>query len=203
MPPHRCGFFRHLHLHPACREDREDVVIAKQLVGGGLQVVEMVRIGGDAAKHAHHELEEDGPLDEATVSEVFEHVEVTDIVAFEFETGAAFGTHPAQDSLDVARRVLEDEVIGIAQEWLLPVVQPFVSLAEHRVQCKVHRPHVERTHFRPQRERRRNTVIQAHHRAAAGRQVHHSIRPGTDHGQEGTVVIDRGRRLTRQRIAGM
>lgn len=140
---------------------------------------------------------------QAAVAEMRERVEVPDIVALEFETGAAALAEPLQDRLDIAERVAEDRVARRLQKLRLPGVLPVPRPVEHRVEAKIHRAHVERAHFRLGRQRRRHAVLQRHQRGAAGGDVDHRIARLLDDGQEAHEDFRIGGRAAVFRVAGV
>ena len=65
------------------------------------------------------------------------------IVALEFETRAKLLSKVAQDPLDIAGCVLEDEVIGRLKKRLLPLEFPILNAVHRRIKGEIHRTHVK------------------------------------------------------------
>ena len=184
MPAQLGGAGGHGDLVAPGGQHREHVIVAKQLVRQRDQMVERIGVRPHPAQHAKHELYEDRCLYHAPIDEMAQHVEMADIVAFELEPRAALLPHQSQDLRDVARRVLEHQIIGAAQKRFLPVEQPVARFLCHGVEREIHSAHIERTHFRAKPQRRLYPVFEAHDRTAAGGEIDHRVALGRDARQE-------------------
>ena len=108
---------------------------------------------------------------------------MADVIAFKLEPRPPCA-HLGQDMGNVARRVLEHQIIGAQQEGLLPIMLPLGDPRRHRVQREIHRAHVQAAHLGTKTLGRFQPCVQRHHRRAAGRHIHHRIAPSFDRRQE-------------------
>lgn len=131
-----------------------------------------------------------------------EVVQVRDVVALEFETGAVRAA-ARENRLDVGERVLEHEVAALFQMFAFPRMPEFAKALEHRIQAEVHRAHVQRSDFGLEMMRGAQALGDRHVRAAARRDVDHRVGARLDARQE---LGEHGRVLRRPavgRIAGV
>src|SRR5271156_6206986 len=145
---HRRCVRREGHLETAGGQDGPSVVVSEQPVGGLLHEHEVLGLGADAAEDAEYRLHEEWRLNELFVDEVSQIVEESDIVAFVLESRTMLFAEHFEDSLDIAKRVAEDEIVAPLQVWLLPVMLPGGAATRERENAEVHRSHVEPTHLR-------------------------------------------------------
>jgi hypothetical protein len=101
----------------------------------------------DAPADAQDGLNKERGLHQAAIEKVRGRVEMADVVALELETSTVAAARP-QDLGDVLERVLEQARLAGRQVRLLPVPAPRLVTGNHFVQAEVHRPHVQRRHFR-------------------------------------------------------
>src|SRR5580704_5874546 len=95
----------------------------------------------DPAQDAKHGLDEKRRLDEATLKEVIEVIEMPGVVALELEarSGAA---ERAQHEFDVLERIAEHEIARVLERLRLPIMFKGLEAVEHREQPEVHRAHI-------------------------------------------------------------
>ena len=102
-------------------------------------------------------------------------VKVAGVVALMLELDAVPFAQCLVDPFDVAKSVGKDVGIGIEQVTFFPVVLPALIAARHRIEREIHRPHVERTHFRRKLQRRRHALLHRHGHGAAGGNVDYCV----------------------------
>ena len=145
---------------------------------------ELLRRGVDATQHAHDELHEDRFLYQSFTQIESEGLQVTDVVALEFEARTELISEFLEDPLDIGKGILEHHVPRAFEEPGFPVMLPFAVAPAHRKQAEVHRTHIQRTHFRLRGNRRRQPFVERHDRAAAGRNIDDGIAALADLRQE-------------------
>jgi hypothetical protein len=96
---------------------------------------------------------------------------MTDVVALVLEPAAVLRSEHGDDPRDVAKRVLEDEIVGRAEVGFFPVVLPGLIAIGQREDPEIHAAHVERAHLRTKHRRRLQAIVDGHVQAAAGRDV--------------------------------
>ena len=103
-----------------------------------------------------------------------EIVEMGGVVALELEARprAAKG---AQHEFDVLIGIAEHEIARVLERLLLPVVLESLEAVKHREQPEIHRAHVERRHFRPERLSRLHALLDRHEGRATSGQIHHRL----------------------------
>src|ERR1700683_2016362 len=112
------------HLETPGGQNGPSVVVSEQPVGGLFHEHEVLGLGADAAQDAEYRLHKEWRLNELFIDEVSQLVEVSDVVAFVFEARAVLFAERLEDTLDIAERITEDEIVAPTQVWLLPVVLP-------------------------------------------------------------------------------
>ncbi|MCY1521447.1 hypothetical protein D9M68_562600 [compost metagenome] len=172
---HGGGHGDHRHLMAAGGQYREAVVVTEELVGDAFHVRQVLRIRTDAAEHAEDELDEEVPGHQAAVAEMRQRIEMADVITFKLEASAAALAKPRQDEFHVGEGVLEDGAPRCFKKLRFPFVFPLRRLVERRKQSEVHRPHVQRTHFRFGAQRSRKPIFQRHQRRTAGGDVYYRI----------------------------
>ena len=160
------------------------VIGTEEFVGDTTHVVQVVEIGADSAEYSEDGLHKKRGFGQATIDNVCQVVEVSDVVALVLETSATPFAKTFQDRLDVTERVAEDAPAGGFQVGRFPVVLPFRESVKRREQAEVHRPHVQRTHFRLQRDRALQALIDRHVVSAAGCHVDDRVGLGLDRRQK-------------------
>src|SRR5437763_5796840 len=102
-----------IHLVPPTGQDRPQIILAEQPVGGALHKEQIVEIRADAAENAEEELQEHRRLEQAVVDAMGEIVQVSGIVAFMLELDAVALAERPVDLFDVAKRVGKNVGVGI------------------------------------------------------------------------------------------
>ena len=109
---------------------------------------------------------------------------MANVVALKFKTRAAPLTQCLKYMLNVFKRVAKDKVTTVFQVLPLPFIAKFAVALQHREKPKVHRTHIERTHFRTGSERCGETLVQGHAMTATGGNVDYGIAAVTNGGQK-------------------
>ena len=108
---------------------------------------------------------------------------MADVVALVLIAGAVLG-HEFIYARNIAEGVAEDEGLAVLDVLFLPRKFPASYLGCHAVEGEIHRPHVERAHFRTESQRRGEPLLDRHLRAATGGEVDDGVRRLMDLGQE-------------------
>src|SRR5262245_1217367 len=190
-----------VELVAAAGEHRPEIIVAEQAVGGALHEDEVVHVGADAAEDAVDELQEYRWPEQTFVDAMGEIVEMPGVVALVLEFHAMAFAERLGDALDVAERIAEDVLVGVEKVALLPVVFPFLVASRHRVECEIHRPHVERAHFRREFFGGRDPILHRHQHASASGDVDDGIAALLDARQELAKDFRIGRRPAVLRVA--
>ena len=179
---HRLG--AQVHLVAPGGEGRKHVVVAEQAVGDRHHVREVAHVRADPAEDADHPLDQERRLDQAAVGEMGEGVKVADIVALELELRAVGLPDLGHDPLDEHVVVVHDPAAAALDVLALPVVLPLRHpLAGARV-VEDQRAHVEAAQLGLRGVGAFETRVEAHRRAAAGRDVDHRVGALLDPRQE-------------------
>ena len=109
---------------------------------------------------------------------------MANVVALKFKTRAAPLTQCLKYMLNIFKRVAKDKVTTVFQVCPFPFIAKFVVALKHREKPKVHRTHIERTHFGADSERCGETLVQGHAMATTGGNVDHGIAAVTNRGQK-------------------
>lgn len=187
MPSHQGSLGDQGHLVAASTQHRPLVVPAKQLIGDAFHVHEVFWVGANTAEHAQDKLQKDRPLDQASVHEVLEVIEVPDVVALELEPGAMGVAQAFEHFFDVTKGVAENAATGALDVVSLPVVFEGLELVERREEGEVDGAHVARRHLGRDIYSSGQTLVQRHGNSTAGGDVDDGIGGGMDLGQEQAV----------------
>jgi hypothetical protein len=125
-----------------------------------------------------------------------------DVVALELEARAVV-VAGLQDVLDVLEAVAEHEVARRFKVRLLPVELELLVFVQEVEERKIHRAHVERGDLRLELRCRKDSLLHAHERAAAGGDVDHRVGGLLDLRQEARERLRPLVRLAGLRIAGV
>ena len=185
------------------RQDRPLIILAEEAVGRAAHMGQILGMGADAAQHAEDRLDEKRRLQQAAVEEMGEGVEMADVVAFAFETGAAALAQLADEALDLREGVGDDQVLGALDIGLLPIVFPVLDLLGDMEDAEIHRAHVEGAELGLGPQRCGEAVLHAHAQRAAGGDVDDRVAGLLDAGQELHEDGGIGRRPPVLGIAGM
>ncbi len=151
------------------------IIIAEQLVGDATHVQQVFRIRSDTAKNAEDGLHKKRRFRQTSIDEMCQGIQVTDVVAFVFKTGATSFAQPFQDYFDIRECVPKDSIARATKIIGLPVVLPIAEFIQRRIQPEVHGPHVQGTHFRLQCQRAGDSFLDRHRGRAAGCDIDHGI----------------------------
>ena len=80
-------------------QNREMILITKQLVGSAFQMCKVVGISPDAAQNAQHKLDKDRPLDQTPVDKMGKGIKMADVIAFKLEPRAVGFAQIGQNGL--------------------------------------------------------------------------------------------------------
>src|SRR5204863_8698595 len=97
----------------AAGQNRPQIILPKQPVGGALHQKQIVEIGPDAAENAEDQLQKHRRLEQAAVDAMGEIVEVPGVVAFMLEFHAMAFAERLVDFFDVAKSVGKNVGVGI------------------------------------------------------------------------------------------
>jgi hypothetical protein len=115
-------------------------------------------------------LNEERRLDDVAIDKVGKIIEVANVVALDFEASTAL-SKIAKNVFNVGEGILEDKVFHALDLLFFPVITPLYDPLGHRVNGKVHRSHVQRTHLGLDLERISKPFLNLHLSTAARRDV--------------------------------
>src|SRR4029078_1532319 len=106
-------------------------------VGRASHMRNVFRMGADAAENTEHRLHEERRLHQPAVEEMFQAVEMSDVVAFELEA-CAVRAAGGEDIFDILEGIAEDEIAGILQMFALPSKLEIPVAVEQMKQPEIH-----------------------------------------------------------------
>ena len=136
---------------------------------------EVLDVRANATAQAKDRLDQQRWLHEAAIEEVCGRVEMANVVALDLEPRLVLAAR-LKDVRDVFECIFEDTVVASFEIGTLPIVLEFLEAPEQLVQPKVHGPHVQRSYFRPQLQRRLQPLLNGHRRCPACGNVDHHVR---------------------------
>ena len=187
MGAHGGGHRRDRHLHAPGPQIRTSGNRAEEPVRRAPHVHHVFRMRTDAAEDAEHGLHQERQLDQPTFGEMSEVVQVTNVVAFELESGAVRRQCGHREL--IPEGVAKHKIAGALQILPYPIVLELLEPVQLGEQAEVHRSHVERGRFRLEADGWLDALFDLHEGTAAARQVHDGVCALLDAREEGRESV--------------
>src|SRR5690606_14384470 len=129
----------------------------------------------DTAKDSEHRLNEQRRLHQATIQEMLDIIEVSDVVALEFK-GRIGSVAGLEGILDILEAGAENEIARGFEMLPLPIELKGLIAIQEMIQAEVYRPHIERGDLGLELSGRFDALFHPHIRATAGREIDNGIR---------------------------
>src|SRR5690606_29565230 len=137
----------------------------------------------DTAKDSEHRLNKQRRLHQATIQEMLDIVEMSDVVALEFKARIVSVTG-LEDVLDILEAVAENEIARCFEVLPLPIELKGLIAIQKMIQAEVYGTHIEGGDLGLELSGRFDALFHPHIRATAGREIDNGIRLLLDAWQE-------------------